>query len=188
MKSKLNIRKYNDTTVVEFYKLKKPYDFRYGMISGALSGFSEAIIFIDTNTRIKKPELAMEAYFDEHNIEYEMFKINETEKRVLGILLNSFRKPKPKLTEKFIMAKITPETFTKKFFEEYVSDYDIAMGLGAKISIQDMARDYRENVQDLFFNKEFFDEFIYDSIVFLSNRNTMDTKEMALKTEKDLLS
>ncbi len=186
MKSKLNVRKHGDTTVVEYYKIKKPYDFRYNMLYNTLKDFGETIMFIDTNTRIRKPENRMEAYFDEKHIEYNMFKINETEKRMLGILVNSFRKPKPKLTEKFIMAKLTPDTLTREFFDDYISDYDIAFGLGSKITIADMAENYRENIQDLFFNREFFDAFMYDSIIFASNRSTLDTKELALLSESQL--
>lgn len=188
MKSKLNIRKLGDTTVVEYFKLKNSYNFRYRMLSETLLNFGEATIFIDTNSRVKKSEMDLNDYFDQNSVEYKALNINQTEKRMLGVLINSFRKPKPKLTEKFIIAKLTPDIFTRDFFDNYVSDYDIAFGMGAKTSVTDMAEIYRDNTEELFFNNKFFDEFMYDSIIFTSNRSTIDTKELAMLCESRLSS
>ena len=61
--------------------------------------------------------------------------------------------------------------------------YDIALGFGSKLTIEELKNDYRENATDLFFDKEYFDEFIYDSISFTCCRSTVDTRELAEKSE-----
>ena len=184
MKSKLKIRKRDNTTVVEYFKMKKPFEFRYSMMSKVLTSQGEAIMFINTNARTKKPEKRMEVYFDENKIEYELFKIPQAEKRILGLVINTFKKPKPQLLEKFIMAKINAETFTKELFDDCISTFDIALGFGSKLTFDEIRDDYRENIMSLFFNKEYFEEFMYDSIIFACSRSTIDIKEIGLECER----
>jgi len=184
MKSKVSYRKSDGTTVVEYFKVSKPFEFRYGVLKNVLDSEGDAVIFIDSNSRLKKPEKRLEAYCDENNIEYSVFKIPQREAKLFGMFVNVFRKPQVKLTEKYIIARITPEIFTKEFFDDYLSNYDIAMGFGAKLGISKMADDYGENVTELFFDQEFFSDFIYDSIIFASARSTMDIRKAAAEYDE----
>jgi len=184
MKAKTSYRKNDGTTVVEYFKVSKPFDFRYKLLKSMLETEGEAAMFIDTNTKLKKPEKRMEAFFDENNIEYAMFKIGQREGKLFGMFVNAFRKPKLKLTERYIISKMNSEIFTREFFDEYVANYDIAFGFGAKLSISEMASDYGENITDMFFDSEYFENFIYDSIVFASARCTMDIRSLVAESEK----
>ncbi|MBN2880189.1 MAG: hypothetical protein JXN65_11245 [Clostridia bacterium] len=178
MKAKTSYRKNDGTTVVEYFKVSQPFEFRYNVLKNVLESEGEAVMFIDTNSRLKKPEKRIEAYFDENNVEYSIFKIPQREGKLFGMFVNVFRKPQVKLTEKYIISRITAETFSKEFFDEYLANYDIALGFGAKLGIGEMADDYGENVTELFFDKEFFENFIYDSIIFASARSSMDIRKI----------
>jgi len=183
MKSKIRENKSDNTVICDYHKVKNPFEFRYKVLSRLIKSDDSVVMFIDTNTRTKKPEKRMEAYFDTNNIEYSMFKIGERQRKVLGMVLNIVRKPKPKLTEKFIIAKIKTEDFTKEFFDDCLATYDIALGFDPKVTIEKMVSDYRENVQDIFFDNEFFKDFIYDSILFTSLRSTKDVKDIVAESE-----
>jgi len=183
MKSKVRLNRSDNTTVVEYFRVKKPFEFRYNLLSELLKEYGEAIMFINTNSKTKEPDMRVEAYFDENNIEYAMFKIDKNERKLFGISFGKGKK-KAKLSEKFIMGKVNADIFTEDFFNSYVSTYDIALGFGSKLTIDEMHKDYRENSVDLFFDKEYFSEFIYDSIIFTCCRSTVDTKELAAESEK----
>lgn len=183
MKSKVRTNKSDNTTIVEYYKVAKPFEFRYKMLSEILKQNGEAVMFINTNSKTKSPEMRIEAYFDEKNINYAMIKIDKNERKIFGFSFGK-KKKAAKLTEKFIMGKVNADMFTESFFNNYVSTYDIALGFGAKLSIEEMKTDYREDAVELFFDKEYFTEFVYDSILFSCCRSTVDTKELAAESEK----
>ena len=174
MKAKIRTNKIDNTMVCEYYNTKKPFEFRYKILSKIVNNYDNIVMFIDTNSRTKMPDFRVEAYFDENGMEYSMFKIPQTEKKILGMVVSLVRKPKTKLIEKFIIAKINKNVFTEEFYNRYLSTYDIALGINSKLSIDQMVREYRENITEIYFKDEYFEEFIYDSIMFASMRTTLD--------------
>lgn len=182
MKSKIRTNKSDNTTIVEYYKLKKPIEFRYNLLSGLLKEYGEALMFINTNSKTETPKIRADVYLDEKNIENAVFKIEKRERKIFGISLGKKNKA-DKLSERFIIAKVNENMFTKELFDSCISTYDIALGFGSKLTIEELKNDYRENATDLFFDKEYFDEFIYDSIIFTCCRSTVDTRELAEQSE-----
>ncbi|MEX1377389.1 MAG: hypothetical protein AB1Z23_07910 [Eubacteriales bacterium] len=183
MKAKIKRNKNDNTMICDYYKTDKPFEFRYKILKEIVGNYSNVVMFIDTNSRVRVPELRMEAYFDENNIEYSMFKIPRIEKKIFGFALNIVRKPKTKLIERYIIAKIDKDIFTEKFYADYITNYDLALGINPKLSINEMVSEYREDVSELFFNSEYFEEFLYDSIMFASMRTTIDIANIVMEND-----
>ena len=182
MKSKIRQMRQDNTMVVDYINVKKPFEFRFNLLSRVLQTQGEAIMFINTNTKTEASGNMIEEFFEANSMKNSIIKIKPVERTIFGLSIKALQK-KVKLDEKFIIAEINYELFTKEFFESYIATYDIAMGFGSKKNIKEITEDYREGIQEFFFDKEFFKEFLYDSILFKSCRSTINIKEIVPECE-----
>lgn len=187
MKCKIRKHKSDNTTMVDYSRVKEPREFRYKMQCKLLEeNDSTVFLFIDTNTNAGPADKRISAMFDEKGIEYKSFKIKSTERKILGVITNVFKGDKPKMTQQMYIAKINKENYTEEVFMQSLSNYDIALGFNPKHDMEELKEEYREDLYTTFFKDEFYENFVYDSIVFRVFRSTFDVADNAKQIEEAL--
>lgn len=189
MKLKIKREKNSDKVLLDYFKLKNPHQFRARLISNILSDINDEVwMFVDTNNTINTSEIRIDAFFENNNIEYKSYKIKEIEKHMLGIIVGKLGNRKPKITKRMYVAKINKDLFEEKLFMQSLWPYNLAFGINPKISFEEIVEDFKDDITETFFNKEYFDNFMYDSILFFTFRTNFEIDKYVLESEKWVMS
>lgn len=178
MAAEYKITKDKISQIADYKKAKKPFEFRYKLLKSVLKQCESAIMIIDTNASVAKNRQALDLALNDHCIEYKWFKIRSSNNKILGIFTNGFNKDKKEFPEQMILANVTYENFTKELFFNGLSNYDIALGIKSKLTTEKLAEEFREDIDLIFFDQEYFEDFVYDSILFTRFRTTLDIENL----------
>jgi hypothetical protein len=153
----------NGEARIDYYKVKDQRAFRYETLKKLL-GDHELIIKVDTNM-IKSDErhLDISRYYErglkERNIPYEVIPTEKTNhKKILGI---TYKKDDEKAY--LILFNIYSKDLTEDFFNEYLANTDLDIGIAPSQSFEELYRELQKGYFSSFVNSGYFGSYIYDS-------------------------
>jgi hypothetical protein len=180
MKVKIRKVKHTGETHVEYYNVANKASYRYEMLSRIIRGKPDITIVADTNQRINDlPVDEAESLFKQLNIKYAVMPTEVNKTRYFGLPVDLVFKNKQKTKEYIIALHISPEQFTRELFESFLQNYDFAIGIESKKPFEEVCESLRMDAGEVLFNRSFFEESLYDSILCSSMRCSFDAEKYA---------
>jgi hypothetical protein len=171
----VTIRKDKQTgdTYVEYYKVHDKSLFRYSVLKAITKEEPDITIIIDTNHRLSGTQsIDCESFLNQAGITYLMLPTEANKSRYLGIPIDFMRKKKAE--ERIIIFHIVPEQFTRELFDSCFENYDVGLGIGSKEAFGDYLGYHLLSLDDVLFNKSYFEKSIYDSVLCSLMRSSFD--------------
>jgi hypothetical protein len=156
---------------VEYYKIPDKKTFRFELLKKIIGNEEDVTIILDTNQQTEKKSGAeIEDLLKRFNISYLIKSTEPNELTILGL----FIRRKKKKFEKLFILQISPVEFTRELFDACLGNFDIAIGLGKIKSLGEICDSLFLDYDEVLFNRAFFRESIYDSILCASLRCSFD--------------
>ncbi len=172
MKYKFVRDKKNGETRIDYYKVNDKNAFRLDTLKKLLT-LEPLILSIDTNlvqSSEKHKDIAQgyEIRLKESNLRYEVIPIpNTKEKKVLGIPMKTSEERAFN-----ILISMQAQDITKDFFDQYLLNSDVLIGIGPKKSFEEICKDLQMGYMTTFFDRDYFEFTLYDSSFICSMRIT----------------
>lgn len=149
---------------VEYAMVANQPSFRFCLLKNIIESMDlDVTLFIDTNQRVEpKPIEQVEDGLRQMNLRYNSTLVPSNPRKFFGIHL-SLNNNRP-MNEHKIVLELSGNAFPKELFE-VIKNYDIACGFGSKKPFEELCGDFRLNNGLVLFNKTYFQESVYDSIV-----------------------
>ena len=140
----------------------QPY-FRFCLLKNIIESMKMDItVFIDTNQSIRSKSIEqVNAGLQQLNLRYHSMLVESNPRNIFGLRISVNKRP---MSEHKIVLELSANTFSKELFET-IKNYDIAFGFGKNKSFEDLCGDFRMSSAMVLFNKEYFQESMYDSVV-----------------------
>jgi len=180
MKISIEKNKKTKETLISYFKVKDKKAYRFGLLSEVTSDMKNAMtIIVDTNQRLEVQEFdEIEAVLKKSGIEYNALSVRANEKRLFGLPIDRIRKKK-RAAERLFVFDINTEDFSGALYSGFLENYDIAICFGRKKELKEIADIAKEDLGEVLFNKEYFDDCIYSSALFFTIRSSIDISEKA---------
>lgn len=178
MRAKVKKNKHTGETLVEYLSAAEKASGRFETLEKLLRGHSDITIFIDTNQRIS--DLSAEeaaGVLGLLGIRHKMFPTEANKRSFFGFSLNISLKNKQKQKEHIFILNISSEQFTRELFETLLMRYDIAVGIGRKKDFDEICESLHLDASEALFNREYFEESVYDSILCSCLRCSFDIEK-----------
>jgi hypothetical protein len=183
---KIKIRTNRDTgeIIVNYYKVRDAHSFRYNLLKNVLSETKGNItLMVDTNQRIEdRTKEEIEAVLRDKNIKYVTYFTNSNDTKFFGINIEKLGKKKKNDSESVFLLDIVNENLTQGLFSDFLSSYDIAIGIDRNKDFNQICESGRFGIGEMLFKKEYFNDSIYDSVLCTTIRSTIDISEKAKET------
>lgn len=178
MKIKVIKNKTNGETSVNYYKAKNPLEFRFELVKSVLDDINDDLtIIIDTNQMIKDIDHdVIEQILNARKIKFISFLTKANASKFFGFSMDRIGK-KTKRKEKMFIIDIKSADFNKELHSELFAFFDLAIGIKRNKNFDEIAEQCRFGFYDLLFNKDYFSETIYDSVICLMIRSSIDLKD-----------
>lgn len=175
MKVKIRKDKQSGETRLEYYKIADKASFRFETLKKILNGISDIIIMVDTNQRTHSiPIEDIERFLEQSNIEYSKIPMEANKTNFFGLPIDLSFKKKTKSKEYLIILHISFEQFTRDLFDSILYNYDFAVGIGSKKPFDEICESLRADAAGVLFNRSYFEESIYDSVLCTCLRCSFD--------------
>jgi hypothetical protein len=176
MKIKWRRNKQADEMIVAYETSLEVKTSRYRLLKKIIENEPIITLIIDTNQRVGKPSVeSAERYLKQADIECISIPVRANPLSFFGLGLHIKRRPDE---EKILVMEISGAQFSRELFGVF-ENYDIALGLGRQKSLPDICEHLRVSGVNILFDKDFFIEGIYDSIVCSSVRSTANIEKLA---------
>lgn len=186
MKSKIKVtqKKDDNSTLVNYFNHKDATSYRYALLNEALKNEERFVMIIDTNRHLKEISIdELETRLHQVGINYLKSPIKATKRRIFGLQFLNFGKKKPEKLAYVLFFEIDQNQFSEGFFKELLYVYDLAIGVKPKKSLEQIQTLYLMDFNAVLFDKETFDETIYDSAIFSQLRSSIDIATLATEVE-----
>lgn len=166
-------------TKIDYYKVKDKRDFRYNTLKEILRNEESFTISINTNQVQKDKDSitfckSFEKYLLDESIPYDIINTECTrQKKIFGI-----RVGKEKHSEFIIIFHLKHAQFTEELFKHYLSMCDITVGIKPIKPFEETVSDMQKGYIDTIFNRNYFEEAIYDSIFITYMRISYDVSDI----------
>lgn len=176
MKPKITRNRKSGEVVVSYFHVNDVYHFRLALLGRIIDGADTDItVMVNTNqckTRLEFEEI--ECALDKAGIAYDSWPVDENAKRLFGIRTDILRKGKAK-KQKLYVATISPDKFTEDIFRHLFQYYDILLGFSRLMDYAKILEALKvESYDEVMFNKKYFENSVYDSVVCESIKSTID--------------
>ncbi len=177
MKEKVRIKRDNkqDLTFIDYYKIKDFQSYRYGLLRTFFQS-QQILVMMDTNLGCiekvdhKEAVQAFEKKLQSRHIPCAVFPIqNRRQPSILGILMNKKQK---EMAYKLIFT-CSGDDITESFFKEFLSTYDIEVGIGFVKDVDEIFEAFRRGYLENCFNSDYFEQAVFDSIFLKRMKTTM---------------
>jgi hypothetical protein len=173
--------------IIDYYKVNEKDGFRYNKIKEFISDYNIFALKLVTTTMVVEGDQKAivkewEDYCQQGDIRYWVSGFEgERKKRILGIPMG-----KQKSQEYSILMLMKKDFFTEDFFLQRLKNYDIMIGVGLKGQENRLFEDYQKGYIDSFFECDYFEQVLYDSICIARIRiiNSLD-KQKLCENNKD---
>ena len=176
MKIKVRKDKKTGESFAEYYKIRIKAPFRYQMAQYVVAN-SEADItaIVDTNFAMEKLSAQdMEAFLDEAGITYKSWPIPDDPHRLMGIRTDILKKKKTKTMRLFVI-ELTKDQFNENLFKHFFRYFDFGLVFGKTQTLEKLYETLLiEQFDEILFDKEYFADSYYDSVLCTSIRTTLD--------------
>lgn len=167
MTNKTKIKKNENEMLIDYLREKQKDELRYSVLEFLVNDSGkEVILYFDTNAKMKSlPIERVKQVLEDLNIEYLSEPVESTKRGVLGF--GQLFKPKKKekrYPENIVIAELSKEINLKKLYDEILSNFDYALGINSHKPISELILRLKNDVLDILFNKEIFENTIYDSV------------------------
>ena len=128
----------------------------------------DVTVIVDTNQRIgAKSADEIEKYLNEAGIRYKSVAVCANKSKLFGMIETSPRGKKA--NERLIIIDLEKGRFGEELFG-LIKNYDIAFGLGRAMPFEQTCDAIIQDISGVLFNKTYFEESVYDSVVCSSLR------------------
>jgi len=141
---------------------------RLRILSGITRSGADVTVIVDTNQRVgAKSADEIEKYLSETGIRHKSVAVNANKSKLFGMIETSPRGKKA--AEKLIIIDLKKGQFNEELFG-LIKNYDIAFGLGRAMPFEQTCDALMRDMSDVLFNKTYFEDSVYDSVVCSSLR------------------
>lgn len=161
---------------IDYAKVPNSIAFRYYLLKKIiLDAQTDITLMIDTN-RCKegKQPLLNEAWLNQKGLMFVVLPIKADKGQFFGIRLNSLSFKKD-YSETGVMFGLESKDFTEELFER-IQNCDIGIGLGRKMPFVKLKDYWIQRGEDILFDPQFFQNSLYDSVIYGRTRSTFNTK------------
>ena len=163
---------------LDYGKVSNPSTFRLCMLKGIIqSAAADVTLMIDTNLRIAdKPVVLDEAAFLQMHLRYAVLPAQSNPQTFFGFRMNALPGAKAARAEQRIILELTGSALPAGLLKT-IENYDIALGLGRKVSFDEICRNYQVSGDEMLFNTSFFADSLYDSFICTRLRSTFHLEQ-----------
>lgn len=172
---------------VDYYRVKDKDTYRFLLLSLILKEIDKDItMYIDTNQRLSDTNIeGFIDYLRNNKMALEEMSIPAKDVKMFGIaigrLMNTKKKKKK---ETALVFEFNKELFTRDIFDQYLRGVDVCIGVGQKQDFYDVCEKLFSDPDEVLFNADYFEDFMYDSAVCSSLRSTFDVKKHVKEIKK----
>ena len=176
MKIKVIKNKKTLETRVEYFRVDDKSAFRFNLLKNILNDIdSQVTLIIDTNQVIKKiSKEDIEEILSSAGVAFTVFSIKPKPKEIASIRIKDKKKNKRE-NEWLYLLEISYERFSRELFEDFLQYCDLGFCIKAKKALEEVCDIIRmDSFDELMFDEEYFENYIYDSIVCETIRSSVD--------------
>ncbi len=180
MKLKVIRNERNQETVMDYYKVRDKVAFRFELIKKMMEDRDmDRTIYLDTNQRLSKEGYhGLKEYLEKNKLIFKEMPTKARETKMFGIIIDKWlNRNKKKPLEHVLVFEMNEEAWQEDFFREHLMNFDLAIGFGRKCEFYNLCDQLLVQGQTVLFNDEFFEAFVYDSIICTSIRATFDLEK-----------
>ncbi len=176
---KIKIKKTERDFTAHYYHANDIHLFRSSVLEFIIKSEKSALMFVDTNSRIKKlTESEIENVLNSCGLNYIKKQIPSTEKKLFGLATFFGGKNKKKRPESLFAIELSSENYSIDLYNSFLMYYDYGILSGLKQSIKDITDIYMMDYSDVMFNKDISETCYYDSVIFTRIRTNSDDSEL----------
>lgn len=170
---------------VEYANVANQPSFRYCLLKSIIESIDlDITMFIDTNQSVaSKPIEQIEAGLQQMNLRYYSMLVPSNPQIVFGLKMSQNNK-RP-INEHKIVLELSGNAFPKELFE-IIKNYDNAFGFGKNKPFEELCSDFRLSNGLVLFNKDYFQESLYDSVVCEALRSSFNVERFVRLAEYEM--
>ncbi len=171
---KLKVQKRKNDIILEYFHMKDVNSLRYNILKYVIDSFNEKILlYVDTNNKIEIMfSDNIKKVLEDNGVVFKYEPVESAKRGVLGFRPFFRNDKKNKMNEAMFLAEINKDTPLKNLYYGFLKDYDYAVCINPEKDIGELILRFKMDAYDVLFNKEYFQNTLYDSIV--AGRMRMD--------------
>ncbi len=168
---------------VEYAFVANQQNFRFRLLKNIVGSMDTDItILIDTNQRIVKKSIEqLEAGLQQLNLRYKTMITQSNPRNIFGLRISISKAP---MSEHKVILELSGNDFTRELYDT-LKNYDIAFGFGRQKAFDEICGDYRLDSGQVLFNKAYFMETLYDSVVCECMRSSFHVEQFVRMVENE---
>lgn len=184
---KARVEKSGNEMRVDYYRVKDKDTYRFLLLSSIFSDINKDItMYIDTNQRLS--DINIEGFIDylrTNGMVLEEMTVPAKDVKMFGIAIGKLINTKKKRKKETVLAfEFKKELLTREIFDQYLYGVDISIGVGRKQDFYDVCDKLFSEPDEVLFNPDYFEDFMYDSALCSSLRSTLDVKKYVKEIRK----
>ncbi len=187
MKIKIKKDKKSNEMLVEYFKVVDKANFRYNVLQKIICDTdNDMTMIVDTNQKIDNlPKEQIVDYLEPSGMRYSITSVRHNNQKMMGFNIDKIINKKNKTKESLFIVELSADSFTKEFFQTCLSNYDLAIGIGSTKSFEEICEIMKFGFNsEIMFNKEYFEQSIYDSILCGMLRCSFDIEKHVLEAAR----
>lgn len=172
MKIKIRNSKTTGETFVQYgdrFNIKK---YRFKLLRNIIKGSALVTLVVDTNQKLGEATIeGAEEYLKQSGIKYSAFPARQNSMKFFG-----FDIQRKTINQKIFVLEISGEEFSSELYDVFLKDYDVAIGFDRLKPFEEICDILKIDISAALFDREFFRESIYDSVVCGSLRSSADIR------------
>ena len=166
----------NGEVFLDYGKISDPSVFRFSLLRSIIqNAATDVTLMIDTNLRIgDKPSVIDETELKKLNLRYTVISVEANRQQFFGVRLY-MPAPKPR-KEQRIIVDLAGSEFPEEWLKA-MAHYDIMLGLGRKMSFEELCLVYPVSAEGMLFDPRYFAESLVDSVVCSRVRSTFQLEK-----------
>lgn len=184
---KARVEKSGNGMRVDYYRVKDKETYRFLLLSSIFKDIEQDItMYIDTNQRLSDTNIeGFIDYLRNNGMALEEMSIPAKDVKMFGIAIGKLMNTKKKRKkETALVFEFNKELFTREVFDQYLQGVDVSIGIGRKKDFYDVCDKLFSDPDEVLFNADYFQDFMYDSAVCSSLRSTLDVKKHVKEIRK----